>query len=104
MDMRSVTRRVTQATALAAVALVALPASSWAWGYGRNVVKDSAGVITVHATAPNGSPSGPYIGALKNPQTFDVEKAVSNNFWCYGFAYGNVNQHGWVQCDQLQLP
>jgi hypothetical protein len=97
-------RKLRAVVLAATVIAVAMPASAWGWGYGRNVVKASAGVITVHDTAPNGSPSGPYIGALQNPQTFDVEKAVSNNFWCYGFAYGHVNQHGWVQCDQLQLP
>lgn len=41
-------------------------------------------------------PLGRAIGTLYTGQTFDVER-YSAEGWAYGMAYGNVNQHGWVQ-------
>jgi len=83
----------------------ASPALAWTWG--RNYVRPDIPYTNVHATAPNGDPAGPYIGALKYPQTFEVKdtRAARNgtpHWWCWGFAYGNVNSHGWVQCDALK--
>jgi hypothetical protein len=40
-------------------------------------------------------PGGAFLGTLYRPQTFAVER-VSDG-WAYGYAYGNVNRHGWVQ-------
>jgi hypothetical protein len=35
------------------------------------------------------------MGTLHHPQTFLVERVSGG--WAYGFAYGDVNRHGWVQ-------
>lgn len=40
-------------------------------------------------------PGGAFLGTLYRPQTFAVEQVSGG--WAYGFAYGNVNRHGWVQ-------
>jgi hypothetical protein len=40
-------------------------------------------------------PGGAFLGTLYHPQTFDVDRVSGG--WVYGFAYGNVNRHGWVQ-------
>lgn len=40
-------------------------------------------------------PLGAWMGTLHNPQTFLV-KRISGD-WAYGFAYGHINRHGWVQ-------
>ena len=39
-------------------------------------------------------PGGAFLGTLYRPQTFDVQRVSGG--WAYGFAYGNVNRHGWV--------
>jgi hypothetical protein len=41
------------------------------------------------------SPGGAWLGTLYRGQTFLVEKISSG--WDYGFAYGYINHHGWVQ-------
>lgn len=40
-------------------------------------------------------PGGAFLGTLYRPQTFYVERVSGD--WAYGFAYGDVNRHGWVQ-------
>jgi hypothetical protein len=35
------------------------------------------------------------MGTLTTGQTFTVESTEPG--WDYGFAYGNINRHGWVQ-------
>ncbi|MEU6577619.1 hypothetical protein [Streptomyces sp. NPDC046805] len=40
-------------------------------------------------------PGGAWMGTLYKGQTFLVESKQSG--WAYGFAYGNINRHGWVQ-------
>jgi hypothetical protein len=40
-------------------------------------------------------PGGAWTGTLYYGQTFLVESKQSG--WAYGFAYGNINRHGWVQ-------
>ncbi|WP_461007997.1 hypothetical protein [Streptomyces capparidis] len=40
-------------------------------------------------------PGGAWMGTLHHPQTFLVERVSGG--WAYGFAYGDVNRHGWVQ-------
>lgn len=40
-------------------------------------------------------PLGAWMGTLYQGQTFTVEKIQGS--WVYGFAYGNINRHGWVQ-------
>lgn len=40
-------------------------------------------------------PGGAWTGTLFTGQTFTVERKQSG--WAYGFAYGDINRHGWVQ-------
>ena len=40
-------------------------------------------------------PGGAWMGTLYKGQTFLVESKQSG--WAYGFAYGDINRHGWVQ-------
>lgn len=42
------------------------------------------------------SPGGGWDGYLKYPQTFLV-KGPREDGYIYGYAYGNLNRHGWVQ-------
>ena len=41
------------------------------------------------------SPGGAWMGTLYYGQTFLVESKSGS--WVYGFAYGDINRHGWVQ-------
>lgn len=41
------------------------------------------------------SPGGAWQGVLTYGQTFLVEQTEPG--WDYGFAYGDINRHGWVQ-------
>ncbi|MFC4031946.1 hypothetical protein ACFO3J_10685 [Streptomyces polygonati] len=40
-------------------------------------------------------PVGAWMGTLYQGQTFLVEQVDGS--WVYGFAYGQINRHGWVQ-------
>jgi hypothetical protein len=40
-------------------------------------------------------PVGAWMGTLYQGQTFLVEEVDGS--WVYGFAYGDINRHGWVQ-------
>jgi hypothetical protein len=40
-------------------------------------------------------PLGAWMGTLYQGQTFLVEQLDGS--WVYGFAYGDINRHGWVQ-------
>jgi hypothetical protein len=42
------------------------------------------------------TPGGAWMGTLYQGQTFLVEGPSSDGY-IYGFAYGYVNRHGWVQ-------
>lgn len=41
------------------------------------------------------APGGAWTGTLYTGQTFTVERVQGG--WAYGFAYGDINRHGWVQ-------
>lgn len=56
-------------------------------GHRETVCADSLYVRT--------DPQGAWLGTLYRPETFAVERVSGD--WTYGFAYGNVNRHGWVQ-------
>ena len=43
------------------------------------------------------APAGVIIGTLFKGQTISVERYSPSGDWAYGFAYGHVNRHGWVQ-------
>ncbi|MER5685249.1 hypothetical protein [Streptomyces sp. NPDC002205] len=40
-------------------------------------------------------PGRAWTGTLYKGQTFTVESKQGG--WAYGFAYGDINRHGWVQ-------
>ncbi|WNI14542.1 hypothetical protein [Actinacidiphila sp. ITFR-21] len=40
-------------------------------------------------------PVGAWMGTLYQGETFLVEEVDGS--WVYGFAYGRINRHGWVQ-------
>ena len=42
-------------------------------------------------------PGGAWMGTLYYGQTFTVERISDSGQWVYGFAWGNINRHGWVQ-------
>jgi hypothetical protein len=42
------------------------------------------------------SPGGAWMGTLHSGETFLVEGPRSSGY-IYGFAYGHINRHGWVQ-------
>ncbi|HEY5832710.1 hypothetical protein [Streptomyces sp.] len=80
------TAAVVAASALVAVAGPA-EAANGRVGVRETVCADSLYVRT--------EPLGAWMGTLYRGQTFTVEKL--NGSWVYGFAYGNINRHGWVQ-------
>jgi hypothetical protein len=56
--------------------------------------------ICAQSLAVRHSPGGGAFAYLYQPQTFLVKDAGRLEFgggWVYGFAYGNVNAHGWIQ-------
>ena len=56
--------------------------------------------ICAESLAVRHSPGGGAFAYLHKPQTFLVKDAGQAEFgggWVYGFAYGNVNAHGWIQ-------
>ena len=75
--------------AVTAVALTPAPAhaANGTVGQRETMCADSLFVRT--------EPLGAWMGTLYKPQTFLVERV--NGSWVYGFAYGHVNRHGWVQ-------
>ena len=52
-------------------------------------------VVCAEDLAVRTQPVGAWMGVLKHPQTFLVERVEGG--WVYGFAYGDVNRRGWVQ-------
>ncbi|MET8125261.1 hypothetical protein ABZV67_45275 [Streptomyces sp. NPDC005065] len=46
------------------------------------------------SSCPHGSRRA-WTGTLYKGQTFTVESKQGG--WAYGFAYGDINRHGWVQ-------
>jgi hypothetical protein len=78
------------ATLVLAVLLMPAPASaaSGVVGVREAVCADS---LYVRTTA-----GGAWMGTLVRNQTFLVEGPSSGGY-IYGFAYGDINRHGWVQ-------
>jgi hypothetical protein len=83
--------RVALVAATAAIA-IAVPAAAHAAngtiGVRETVCADSLFVRT--------DPGGAWMGTLYKGQTFLVEGPRSGGY-IYGFAYGHINRHGWVQ-------
>lgn len=90
-------------TLVMAVALcLALTGPAHAGGpYKYAIGQDMGRRLTVCAQSlgVRSSEGGQIFAYLHNPQTFDVKwvRYEFNNEWVYGFAYGHVNRHGWVQ-------
>jgi hypothetical protein len=83
------TAAVTAAAAAALTTALAAPASAadGTVGQRETVCAESLSVRT--------QPGGAWMGTLTYPQTFAVERVSGG--WVYGFAYGHINRHGWVQ-------
>lgn len=64
-------------------------------GIGLHEVKNANGA-DVHK-----DPAGLYIGHLAYKDKFDTGKHDPAGVWCYGHAYGDVHQDGWVLCTDL---
>lgn len=85
--IRSAVVAVTVALAVVATAAPA-HAANGTIGVRETVCADSLFVRT--------SPGGAWMGTLYRGQTFLVEGPRSGGY-IYGFAYGHINRHGWVQ-------
>ncbi len=86
-------KRFTVAAALAgaALAVTAVPASA------QNAIIGDRMTICTTDLAVRTQPLGAWMGKLANPQTFQVERTDPSADWVYGFAYGDINAHGWVK-------
>lgn len=86
---RTLAAAATTALAVSAFAATATPAQAadGTVGVRETVCADSLYVRT--------SPGGAWMGTLYRGQTFLVEQ--DDGSWEYGFAYGDINRHGWVQ-------
>lgn len=83
--------RVAVVTALTAAATIAVAAPAQA----ANGTVGERETVCAQSLAVRTAPLGAWMGTLTYPQTFYVEKVQGE--WVYGFAYGNINRHGWVQ-------
>ena len=76
---------------LAAGALVAVSSPAQA-ADGRVGVRETVCAQDLYVRT---APLGAWTGTLFQGQTFHVEQLDGD--WVYGFAYGDINRHGWVQ-------
>jgi hypothetical protein len=79
------------AAVLAASALVAVAAPAQA-ANGTVGVRETVCAQDLYVRT---APLGAWTGTLCQGQTFLVEQLDGS--WVYGFAYGDINRHGWVQ-------
>jgi len=77
---------------LAALSLVATTAGPAQAANGTVGVRETVCADTLDVRT---QPLGAWMGTLYHGQTFLVEQLDGS--WVYGFAYGNINRHGWVQ-------
>ena len=85
-------RRGAVAAVLVAGALFGAAAPAQALSGGMVGVRETVCAQTLYVRT---SPGGAWLGTLYYGQTFLVEKISGG--WAYGFAYGYINHHGWVQ-------
>lgn len=76
-------------SAAAALLTTAFPAAA------ANGTPGHRETVCAESLAVRTGPVGAWMGVLTRPQTFLVEEVHGD--WVYGFAYGDVNRHGWVQ-------
>lgn len=77
---------------LAALSLVATTAGPAQAANGTVGVRETVCADSLYVRT---QPLGAWMGTLYRGQTFLVEQLDGS--WVYGFAYGNINRHGWVQ-------
>lgn len=88
--IRALTAAVASVGAGAALLLCSGPAQ--ADPIGTVGVRETVCAQTLYVRTAAG---GPWMGTLTAGQTFTVESTRPG--WDYGFAYGDINRHGWVQ-------
>jgi hypothetical protein len=88
-------RRITRAAAVTAVAAAALTTVGAGPASAANGTVGQRETVCAQSLSVRTAPGGAWMGTLTKPQTFDVERVSGG--WVYGFAYGHVNRHGWVQ-------
>ncbi|MDI5966676.1 hypothetical protein [Streptantibioticus silvisoli] len=86
-------KRAGLTAAVAGTALIAAAVPAFA----QNAVVGDRMTICTTDLAVRTQPLGAWMGELSNPQTFQVERTDPSGDWVYGFAYGDINAHGWVQ-------
>jgi hypothetical protein len=92
---RSISARLVGAAAgatLAASALLATTATPAQAANGTVGVRETVCADSLYVRT---QPLGAWMGTLYHGQTFLVEQLDGS--WVYGFAYGDINRHGWVQ-------
>lgn len=89
---RSFSARLVGAAALAASALLATTAVPAQAANGTVGVRETVCADSLYVRT---EPVGAWMGTLFHGQTFLVEQLDGS--WVYGFAYGDINRHGWVQ-------
>lgn len=52
-------------------------------------------IVTAETVTVRDKPGGHRIGTLRRGQSFNIERPAGGS-WVYGFAYGDVNKHGYV--------
>ncbi|MBV1852733.1 hypothetical protein [Catellatospora tritici] len=85
-------RRAALAAALVAAMVTAVPAPALA-ANGRIGVRET---VCAQSLFVRTDPGGAWMGTLYQGETFTVQGPRSGGY-IYGFAYGHVNRHGWVQ-------
>jgi ABC-type sugar transport system substrate-binding protein len=84
--------RLAAAALAAALAVTALPTAAHA----ANGTIGQRETVCATDLFVRTDPNGAWMGTLYRGQTFLVEGPRSGGY-VYGFAYGHVNRHGWVQ-------
>lgn len=90
--MRSTPLSAATCGTLCAAALLTVMAGPADAANGRLGVRETVCAQTLFVRT---DPGGAWMGTLKSGQTFTVERLGSG--WVYGFAFGDINRHGWVQ-------
>ncbi|MFI7428146.1 hypothetical protein ACIBPB_14250 [Micromonospora sp. NPDC049836] len=84
--------RLAAAATVAVLAAAAVPGV----GYAANGTIGVRETVCAQDLFVRTDPNGAWMGTLYRGQTFLVEGPRSGGY-VYGFAYGHINRHGWVQ-------
>jgi hypothetical protein len=91
---------LTVAVLLLTLALAAPAQANGPYRYANGNDHGKRMTICAQSIAVRHSAGGAAFAYLYKPQTFLVKYTGQLEFgggWVYGFAYGNVNAHGWIQ-------